>query len=297
MDTGEIREILAFAAVVENGNFTRAAGALRVTTSALSQTIKNLEERLGVRVLNRTTRSVSATHVGQRLYEHVKPALATLAEVVEVANDFRDRPRGALRITMPRFIGRVLGAICADFLRTYPDVQLELDSNDEFIDIVKAKLDAGVRLGEHVARDMTAVKLGGKQRLAAVASPSYLAEYGIPKIPSDLRKHRCINWRTSSSNRLYRWEFEKNGRELELAVEGPLVVTDAEVMRLAALGGAGIAYPLESMVVDDLRTGALQRVLTDWSPEFPGFYIYYPSRKHVPAPLKAFVEFAKNALR
>ncbi len=297
MDAAEIREIIAFAAVVDAGNFTRAAGKLRVTTSALSQTIKNLEERLGVRVLNRTTRSVAPTHAGERLFEHVKPALATLGGVAEVANNFRDRPRGALSLTMPRLMGSFLAPVLADFMRTYPDVELEIDSNDDFVDIVRGKLDAGIRLGEHVDRDMTAVRIGGRQALAAVASPAYFAEHGIPKTPRDLAKHRCLNWRTPASPSVYRWEFEKNGRELEIDVKGPLVITDAQVLRQVTLAGAGIAYLLESMVADDLRNGALQRVLTDWSPEFPGFYVYYPSRRHVPAPLKAFVEFVREALR
>jgi DNA-binding transcriptional LysR family regulator len=298
MDASEIRELSAFVAIVESGNFTRAAKRLGVTTSALSQTIRNLEERLGVRVLNRTTRSVAMTQAGSRVFEHVKPALGALAGVTEIANGFRDQPRGSLRVSCPRFYASmVLTPIIADFLRAYPDIVLELDTNDNFVDIIKGGFDAGIRLGENLARDMTAMKIGPEQRMAAVASPGYVAERGMPRTPRELREHRCINWRQPSSGSLYRWELEKNGRETLVEVSGPLIVADSEILMRGARAGLGIAFLLESMVASELASGTLLRMLEDWCPPFPGFYIYYPSRKHVPAALKAFVDFVRDALQ
>ncbi|HSI05363.1 MAG: LysR family transcriptional regulator [Myxococcota bacterium] len=298
MNTAEIRELAAFVAVVERGSFTKAAAHLAVTTSALSQTIRALEERLGVRVLNRTTRAVATSEVGARLYEHVKPALQTLAGVSEIANGFRDRARGNLRITAPRtYATTVLAPVLFAFSRAYPDVVLEIDGNDDFVDIVRDKFDAGIRLGESVARDMTAVKLGGKQRLCVVASPAYVAEHGMPKTPQELKQHRCINWRRPSTRSFYRWELEKNGKELLVDVTGPLIVSDGDILKASAIAGTGIAYLLESMVEPELEDGTLLRLLADWSPTFPGFTLYYPSRKLLPAPLKAFVDFVRDALR
>lgn len=214
MRGSDFSEIAAFAAIVEDGTFARAAARLGVSASALSQTIRNLEERLGVRVLNRTTRAVAMTEVGRKLYDHVRPALGAFSQVGEVVNGFRDRAAGSLRITAPYFFTvYAIAPYLGEFAKAYPDIVLELHCDDNNVDIVKLKYDAGIRLSESIARDMVAVRLESDERMAAIASPGYIAEHGTPRTPHDLRDHLCINWRRPTSGGLYRWEFEKNGKE------------------------------------------------------------------------------------
>lgn len=291
MRGSDFAELKAFAAVAEAASFSRAARHLGVSPSALSQTLRGLEERLGVRLLNRTTRSVGPTEAGERLLDRLRPLFAEFDQAVQEVNRFRDTPAGRLRITVPRlaaalFVGPMLGR----FHRAHPGVELEVVVDDTITDIVAGRFDAGIRLGETLERDMVAVPLTGVLELAAVASPDYLAEHGVPATPADLARHRCIRFRWPGGGDLYRWEFERDGRGFEAAVEGPLVVSDTQLMLQAALGGVGIAYMLDCQVRPDIEAGRLQRVLRDWSPRFPGFYLYHPGRRQMPPALRAFIE-------
>ena len=294
MRGSEYAELTAFVAVAEHQSFSRAAARLGVSPSALSQTIRHLEERLGARLLNRTTRSVALSKAGERLLAKVRPSMSELDAAVAEVRASRGTPSGTLRINAPSVAAsRYLGPLLAPFHGAYPDVVLEVVVQEALTDIVAGQFDAGIRLGEKLARDMVAVKLGGELELAAVASPGYAARHGLPKTPRELHAHRCINWRLASTGATYRWEFEKNGRELEVAVEGPLVVNDMSLLVQAALDGLGIAYTIEEEVRPWLEAGRLVRVLKDWSPRFPGFYLYYPSGRQVPAPLRALLDFLK----
>lgn len=295
MRGSEFAELTAFAAVAEHKSFSRAAEHLRVSPSALSQTIRQLEERLGARLLNRTTRSVGLSEAGERLLARIVPAISDLDAAVTEVRELRDTPSGMLRINAPRiaavqFLAPLLGA----FHVAYPDIILDIVVEDALEDIVAGRFDAGIRLGESLAKDMVAVKLSGELEMAAVASPEYFARHGVPKTPQELHEHRCINWRWHSNRSLYLWEFEKDGEELEVAVEGPLIVNDTELFLRGALDGVGIAYMFDEQVRPWIKAGKLQRVLTDWAPRFPGFYLYYPSRRQVPAPLRAFIEFIRR---
>ncbi|MGK9233363.1 LysR family transcriptional regulator [Inquilinus limosus] len=291
MRGSDFAELRAFVAVAEAASFSRAARHLGVSPSALSQTLRELEERLGVRLLNRTTRSVGPTEAGERLLDRLRPLFAEFDQAVQEVNRFRNTPAGRLRITVPRlaaalFVGPMLG----QFHRAHPGVELEVVVDDTITDIVAGRFDAGIRLGETLERDMVAVPLTGALELAAVAAPEYLAEQGVPETPADLARHRCIRFRWPGGGDLYRWEFERDGRGFEVAVEGPLVVNDTSLMLQAALGGVGIAYMLDCQVRPDVESGRLQRVLRDWSPRFPGFYLYHPGRRQMPPALRAFIE-------
>ncbi|WP_225772767.1 LysR family transcriptional regulator [Inquilinus sp. Marseille-Q2685] len=291
MRGSDFAELKAFAAVAEAASFSRAARRLGVSPSALSQTLRGLEGRLGVRLLNRTTRSVTPTEAGERLLDRLRPLFAEFDQAVEEVNRFRDAPAGRLRINVPRlaaalFVGPVLGR----FHHAHPGVELEVVVDDTITDIVAGRFDAGIRLGETLERDMVAVPLTGALELAAVATPDYFAEHGVPKTPADLHRHRCLRFRWPGGGDLYRWEFEKGGQEVSLAVDGPLVVNDTALMLQAAFGGAGIAYLLDCQAQADVEAGRLQRVLRDWSPRFPGFYLYHPGRRQMPPALRAFIE-------
>ena len=292
MRGSEHAELRAFVAVVEHGSFARAAAHLGLSPSALSQTIRALEERLGVRLLNRTTRSVAPSQAGERFFARLRPALSDLDAAVAEVRSLRDSPAGLLRINATRIAAiHVIGPLIGPFLDAYPDITLDLVSEDRLIDIVANRFDAGVRLGEMVEKDMIAVRLGGELRLMAVAAPAYLARHGTPATPHDLARHRCINFRWPTDLSLYHWEFEREGRPLEAAVEGPLIVNEPEVACLAALAGVGIAYLFEHQVRPGLDSGQLVHLLADWSPPFPGFHLYYPSRRQMAPPLRAFLDF------
>jgi DNA-binding transcriptional LysR family regulator len=297
MRGSEFVELSAFAAIVEHGSFVRAASHLRVSPSALSQTIRSLEERLGVRLLNRTTRSVGLSEAGARLLARLGPALGELDAAVADVRTLHDEASGVVRINAARAPAlSCLAPLLGKFHAAYPKIKLEVIVDDAITDIVASRCDAGIRLGERVQKDMVAIQLSGELELYAVASPAYLARRGIPKTPHDLREHACINWRLPSQGNLYRWEFERGRRTLEVAVEGPLVVNDAELALHAAAQGVGIAYLVNLDVEKWIARKELVRVLEDWSPTFPGFYLYYPSRKQVPAPLRAFVDFVRAEL-
>jgi len=292
----EFADLKAFAAIVDHGSFARAASQLGVSRSALSQTLRALEARLGARLLNRTTRSVAPTAAGQRLYARLGPLFTELSAAVAEVEHSSDRPVGLLRINMPRMFARsTLAPLLARFHRAHPEIVLDIAAEDAVTDIVSRRFDAGIRIGELLEKDMVAVKLGPELEMYAVASPGYLAECGVPKTPRDLHRHRCVNWRRPSDGSLYRWEFVKDEKEFEVSVQGPLTVTDIELALRAAIDGVGIAYLYHPRLERLIEEGELTRVLAAWSPRFPGTYLYYPSRVRVPATLQAFIAFLREA--
>ncbi len=295
MRGSDYAELRAFAAIVEHGSFARAAAQLGLSRSALSQTIRGLEERLGLRLLNRTTRSLAPTEAGARLLAGLLPALADLDAAVANVRALRDTPTGVLRINASRIAAiHRLAPLIGPFQAAYPDIALDIVAEDRLVDIVAERFDAGLRLGEMIERDMVAVKLGGELELMVVAAPSYLERFGTPETPRDLRHHRCINFRWPTDGSLYRWEFERGAEKLEVAVEGPLTVTEPEVAIRAVLDGVGIGYLFDLQIGQLVETGRMVRLLADWTPPFPGFYLYYPSRRQMPPPLRAFLDFVQR---
>jgi DNA-binding transcriptional LysR family regulator len=284
----------AFQAIARHASFTRAAAELEVTPSALSQTLRQLEERLGVRLLQRTTRHVGLTEAGQDFLARIAPALATIDDAVEALRQHGDRPAGTLRLTTAQvLVPSLIEPMLADFLRAYPDIRVDVRVDAALNDLVSEGLDAGIRLGERLERDMVALPLGGTQRAVVVASPGYLARHGRPKEPKSLATHRCIRQRFAPGGAIYRWEFCTRGRWFEIDVDGPLVTNDAPLTVRAALDGIGLVHTLEYYVRDHLAAGRLEAVLDAWLPPFDGFYLYYPSRYQVPPKLRAFIDFLR----
>ena len=276
----DFNDIAAFLAVAREGSFTRAAAKLGVTQSALSQTLRNLEARLGLRLLTRTTRSVSATEAGERLIQTVGPRLEEVEAQLAALTALRDKPAGTVRISAGEHAAEtVLWPAVEKLLPNYPDVRIEIVIDNGLTDIVAERLDAGVRLGEQVARDMIAVRIGPDLRMAVVGAPSYFAGRKKPRAPQDLTEHSCINLRLPSAGSLYAWEFEKGGRALKARVEGQLIFNTATLSVKAALAGAGLAFVPEDRVMSFIEEGRLVRVLADWCPPFAGFHLYYPSRR------------------
>jgi DNA-binding transcriptional LysR family regulator len=281
----------AFAAVVEHRSFVRAAAHLGITPSALSQTIRLLEERLGVRLLNRTTRRGAPTTAGERLYLRLRPAVDELDAAVAEAASTRERPAGMLRINAPRTAAmRLIAPRLGRFHRDNPGVILDITVDDALTDIVAGRFDAGIRLGELLEKDMIAVRLTGEMEMMAVASADYLARHGTPETPDELHNHACLNWRWPTDGSPYRWEFEEDGREFEISVNGPVIANDIEVVLQAALQGLGIAYASHEWIEGWLKDGKLVRVLERYSPKFPGVYLYHPSRRQQPPALRAFID-------
>jgi len=289
----DLPDLAAFAAVARHRSFRKAAIELGLSASALSHAIRGLEERLGVRLLNRTTRSVTPTEAGDRLLARLEPAFRDIAGAVEEIDQFRHRPAGSLKITasIPA-AALILAPMVARFLAAYPEIRLEVSVTSALIDIVAGGFDAGVRLGEQLERDMVAVRFGGDQRLVVVAAPAYLAGRTPPRTPRDLTEHACIGYRFPSGV-VYAWEFEKDGRELTVSPEGPLIVNDQRLLIQAALDGAGLGFVFEGMVAAELSEGRLVPLLEDWSPPFPGFFLYYPRQRQMPAALRAFIDFVR----
>ena len=276
----DLGSLAMFLAVAEEQNFTRAAARLGVSQSALSHSMRRLEDKLGLRLLTRTTRSVSPTVAGERLLETLRPALDDIDAKLSQLTDMRERPAGTIRITTSKHAARtILWPAINRLTVENPDIEVELSVDAGLTDIVAERFDAGVRLGERLEKDMIAVPIGPKLRMAAVASPDYLAGHGTPQMPGDLAQHRCINLRFVSSGSLYVWEFEKNGRELKVKVEGQLVLNDVDLTIDAALAGHGIAFMIEDHVAPQMADGRLVRVLEDWCEPFDGHYLYYPSRR------------------
>jgi DNA-binding transcriptional LysR family regulator len=280
MKRDELGDLAAFLAVAEAASFTRAAAKLGTSQSALSHTIRRLESRLGLRLLTRTTRSVAPTQAGERLIETLRPALDDIDARLAALTALREKPAGTIRInTSEHAVETVLWPALARLLPDYPDIQVELTIEHGLTDIVAGRYDAGVRLGEQVARDMIAVPIGPPMRMAVVGAPAYFAKAAKPKTPQQLAAHACINLRFVTSGGLYAWEFEKDGRELNVRVEGQLAFNNSGMCLKAALDGFGLAFLPEDRVQAPVREGRLVRVLSDWCAPFPGFHLYFPSRR------------------
>ena len=281
----------AFAVVADERSFTKAAVRLGVSRSAVSHLMQALEERLGVRLLARTTRTVAPTEAGERLLAQLRPALQGIAAAVNDVGRLRAKPAGTVRLIAPAMVlATVLAPKLKKFARDYPDVVLDVTSADDRGDLVAGRFDAGIHLGEFLKRDMVAVKVTREQRAAIVAAPTYFDSHPKPKIPRDLTAHRCLCYRMGADGPVYRWEFEKRGKPVTVSVSGPLIVTDVEFMIRAALDGVGLAFTLEEYVAPHVARGELIRVLEDWCPPFDGYFLYYPSRRHQPPALQALVE-------
>src|SRR5882762_9073552 len=292
MRGSEFAELKAFASIVERASFARAADHLGVSRSALSQTIRQLEGRLGVRLLNRTTRSVASTAAGSRLHERIAPMILEMDAAVAEAVASTGRAAGTLRInTLGMAAKKIIAPRLGRFHRANPDVVLDIVIDDGLSDIVAGRFDAGIRVGGRLEKDMIAVRLTPDVKMLALASPDYLARRGEPRTPEDLHGHACINWRFPGSGRIYRWEFEKKGKKVEMAVEGPLISNHQDVVIQGALQGLGILYAYDDDRVDEaIARGRLRRILVDWSLTSPGIYIYYSNRRHPQPALRAFID-------
>ena len=288
-------ELATFLAIARHRSFRGAAVELGVSASALSHALRNIEERLDLRLINRTTRSVALTEAGERLFARVSPAFQDIDDALEDLNTFRGKPAGTLRFNAARQSAQlVLLPIVTRFQQAYPEIGVEIAVNDGLVDMVSAGFDAGIRFGETIAADMIAVPIGPRQRSAVVASPAFFKKNKPPQTPHDLKNLPCIRFRFWGGA-LYRWEFERGGIELEIDVAGSLTLNDQDLMVDAALDGAGLAYVFEKQVEDLIAKRRLVRVLADWCPAYPGFFMYYPSRRQLPAALRAFVDFVKAA--
>jgi DNA-binding transcriptional LysR family regulator len=286
----------AFIRVAEKRSFTAAASELGVSGSAISQTVQQLEQRLGVRLLQRTTRSVGLTEAGERLYSSVAPAFTQIRAAVESLNELRERPAGTVRLTLAYAAGPYLYEPLRDFMRQYPEVRLELCYEDGLTDIAAHGFDAGVRLGETLDQEMIAIDISGPQRMAVVGSPDYFSQHPKPKHPRDLLEHDCIGHRRASGA-LYHWEFDENGKDFEIAVPSRIITNDmAHTLRLA-LDGVALAVLFEDHVRAELHSGQLVRVLKDYCSPFPGFHLYYPNRAQTPLKLRALTDFLRKRKR
>lgn len=287
----EAGDLLAFIAVAHEASFTRAAAKLATSQSALSHTIRRLETRLGLRLLARTTRSVALTEAGERLLRTIGPAFAEIDGGVAALSELRDKPAGTIRMTTSEHAAQtVLWPVLSPLLRSYPDLHVDMVIDSGLTDIVSERFDAGVRLGESIAKDMVAVRIGPDLRMAVVGAPSYFAEHSKPRNPQDLAEHRCINIRLPTAGGLYAWELEKGGRELRVRVDGQIVFNNSRMVVMAAAEGLGLACVLEDLVADQLANGQLIRVLADWCPPFSGYHLYYPSRRQPSAAFALLVE-------
>jgi DNA-binding transcriptional LysR family regulator len=286
----ELNVLSAFLVVAEERSFTRAAKRLGVSQSALSHAIRGLEEQIGVRLLARTTRSVAPTDAGEQLVAHLRPALTDIRGTLDDISELRERPVGRVRLLVPRLAAiTVLAPKLGQFARQYPNVVLDVTTDESRDDLVAAGFDAGIHFGEFIEQDMVAVRVSPDPRPAIVGSPAYFESHPKPKSPRDLLGHRCINFRHGSEG-VYRWEFDKGKQSLTVAVNGPLVVDDLELAIRAAIDGVGLAFMSDDRAAPHLASGALVRVLEDWCPPFPGFFLYYPSRRQQPAALSALID-------
>ncbi|SES26124.1 LysR family transcriptional regulator [Rhizobium sp. NFR03] len=294
MKREDLNDMLWFLAVAEERSFTKAAAKLGTSQSTISHTIKKLEARMGLRLLTRTTRSVAPTEAGERLIRSLAPRLEELETEIDELMEIRDKPTGSVRITLSDYAQEsIVWPKLRPLLREYPDIKVELNSDNGFRNIVEEKFDAGVRLGESLDKDMIAVRIGPDWRLVAVAAPDYLATRPIPTTPQDLVAHVCINHRQARAGGLYAWEFEKDGREVRVRVEGQLTFNTSYAMIDAAVAGYGIAYVPESLVTADIEAGRLIQVLDDWCASFPGYYLYYPSRRQNSSAFRIVVDALK----
>lgn len=287
----ELVDLNAFLAVAEEQSFTRAAARLGTSQSALSHTVRRLETRLGVRLLTRTTRSVAPTEAGERLLATLRPALDMIGTELSTISELSDKPSGTVRITTSDHAARtILWPALERFLPNYPDVHVELSIDSSLSDIVADRFDAGVRLGEALAKDMIAVRIGPELRMVVIGSPAYLARAGVPRTPQDLSAHQCINLRMLSSGGIYAWELEKDGRELRVRVEGQLAFNNTDMIMRAAIAGFGLGFIMEDQAAPAIADGSLVTVLDDWCPPFAGYHLYYTSRRQPSAAFALLVE-------
>lgn len=291
----DLADLEVFAAVARARSFRSVARLRGVSASSLSEALRRLETRLGVRLLNRTTRSVTPTEAGQRLLERLVPALGEVTAALDVVNGFRDSPTGTLRLNVPGAVARlILPAIVPAFLKLYPSIVMEVSVDDSFIDVLAAGFDAGIRYDERLEKDMIAVPVGPRvQRFVTAASPAYLAAHGRPQHPRDLLRHACIRHRFASGVMLP-WEFERNGEIVKISPTGQLIANTIDLEISAAIQGLGVIGTFEGFLEPALSSGALVPFLEDWVQGFSGPFLYYPSRRHMPAPLRAFVDFIKG---
>lgn len=291
-----INDLISFMVVARERNFTRAAAQLGVSQSALSHAMRNLESRLDVRLLTRTTRNVSPTEAGERLYQRLSPHLQEIAQEIDALRDSRERPAGNIRLTAGEHsMNTVIWPRIKPFMQQYPDINIEVTVDNGLTDIVDERFDAGIRLGEQVARDMIAVRIGPDMRMAVVGSPDYLARHGVPQTPHDLQQHRCINIRLPTKGGLYAWEFEHDGEPLRVRVEGQLTLNCLPQRIEAVEAGLGLAYVPEDSIAEGVAAGRLQHVLADWCVPFAGYYLYYPSRRQHTTAFALLVEALRYA--
>jgi DNA-binding transcriptional LysR family regulator len=295
MQRGNLDDLSAFLIVAREGSFTKAAAKLGISQSALSYTIKELEARLRLRLLTRTTRSVSPTAAGERLLRHVAPRIEEIEAELAALGELQEKPSGTIRITATEYAtNAVLLPKLAKLLRQYPDIKVEIISDYGLTDIVTQRFDAGVRDGEQVAKDMIAVRIGPDARMAVVGAPSYFRNRPEPNKPPQLVEHNCINLRLPTHGGLYSWEFEKGSREIKVRVEGQLFFNTTTQMLHAALAGLGLAYLPEGLVQPHINRGRLKRVLEDWCPPYPGYHLYYPSRRQPSAAFALLVDALRH---
>jgi DNA-binding transcriptional LysR family regulator len=298
LSTADFGQLRAFVAVAEALNFSRAAEKLGVSPSALSQMVRALEERVGVRLLHRSTRSVSLTEAGDQLFKRVKPAVQELAAALGQTSELRAHPAGVVRIHCFRAAAdSLLKPLLRPFHDAYPDVVLDITLDDEIVDIVAGGYDAAIRLGEVIEQDMVAVKLGPELRQIAVASPDYLARRGAPQHPRDLTSHRCIGWRWPGHENPYKWEFQEDGKWFEVAVEGPVITNLKDFALQAAIDGLGIAFAAQQVIESHVAAGRLVPLLQRWSASFPGYYLCYPAQRLMAPPLRAFIDSVRAVAR
>ena len=298
MRGSEFHELRVFEAVCRLRSFTRAGQALLISASAVSQILRQLEERLGIQLLHRTTRSVAPTDAGARLYARLLPALSDLDAALESVNADRERPTGTMRLHVPRIAYAMhIEPVLAAFHARCPEVVLDITIDDAIVDIVQQGFDIGVRLGELLEADMVAIALGAPLRQKTVAAPSYLGGRKAPEHPRDLLEHACINWRQTGSDGLYKWEYEKQDQRIAVAVRGPLVFNDRAAGLNAAVQGIGIAMSAEPRVDELIRSQQLVELLVDWTPAFPGFYLYYPRQRSMLAATRAFIDLLSETVR
>ena len=296
-DTPSMADLATFALVAQHGGFRQAARAGGQSASALSEALRRLENQLGIRLLLRTTRSVTPTEAGALLLARLQPALGQVAGALDVLNDLRDSPRGTLRLNVPVSAARFfLQPLVNQFMRAYPDIVLDVVIDNNFVDVVASGCDAGIRYGERLEQDMIAIPIGPRvQRLAVAAAPAYLARRGVPEHPRDLLRHACLRGKFLSGA-IYPWEFARDGQTLTVEPSGPLVVTPTvfDLAVNAAVAGHGVIYLFEEWLAPHMASGELQPILRDWWADFPGPFLYYSGRRHLPAPLRAFIDFIRS---
>jgi DNA-binding transcriptional LysR family regulator len=297
VDPAQLPGVAAFARVAQQASFSKAAAELGISPSALSQAVRSLEARIGMRLLDRTTRRVGLTEAGAQFLRRVLPALEQLGTAFGELDELRGQPTGTLRISLPRLAMKlVVAPLLREFCDAYPQIRLDLIADDRFVDLIGEGFDAGIRFGESLAQDMIAVRASGELRIAVVGSADYFRRHPKPLAPADLHRHACLRFRFNSGL-IYRWEFGRDGKDIDIDVDGPLLCNDNALMVEAARQGVGLAHVMEDLVRDEIADGSLVRVLADWCPAFPGFYLYYSNRAQMPLKLRVLIDFLQAKLR